>query len=85
MYNSFDNVQSKVVNVYLTTCTKTVNPLCVSDTTRKAWFDGMKIMLLINSQRIDFNSDRIYEATNESFLYWLPFLYTAPATTRVSL
>ena len=78
VYNTFDNVQSKVVNVYMTTCTKTINPLCVSDTTRKQWFDGKQIILLMNSQRIDYNNDKIYQTVNESSLHWLPFLYTMP-------
>lgn len=39
----------------------------------------------MNSQRIDYGSDKIYRTSNESNLYWLPFLYTMPQTTRITL
>jgi hypothetical protein len=42
------------------------------------------VMLLTNSQRIDFSQSVIEETVNESVLKWYSFLYTYPHTNRIS-
>ena len=55
VYNTFDSIDHKLVNVYLTTCLTNENPSCVGDTKRQSYFSGKMVMLLTNTQRIDFS------------------------------
>lgn len=50
--NQFDSPLSVVLNVYLSACSITVNPNCVFDASRRAFFDGKQVMLLTNTNLI---------------------------------
>lgn len=85
LYNTYDNMENKVVNVYLTTCTKTENPICAQDAARKTWFEGKLIMLLTNSESVNFDQDKISVPERRSYLHWFPLQYLLPETTRVTI
>ena len=57
--NKFDAVDAKILSVYFSTCDRTANSACVFDQARKNYFDGKQIMLLTNTQYIDYNQEVI--------------------------
>lgn len=86
VYNTFDNIESKVVNVYMKGCDQGTNDLCKLETnTLRDYFDNKMIMLLTNSQHVDFSLPDTTEPIQQSYLHWIPFLYGLPETTRVSM
>lgn len=83
--NSFDQMSSKLINIYFSSCDRATNSACVYDNARRSFFDGKQIMLLTNTESIDFNEQEITEAKKVSTLHWLPLNIDFPETTRVSL
>ena len=62
VYNTFDNVESKVVNVYMKGCDQGENDLCKLETnTLRDYYDNKMIMLLTNSQHVDFSKEGVTE------------------------
>ena len=51
---------------------------------KKDYFDGKELMLLINSETLDFSQKQIKEVKKESKLYWLPISTDFRVTTRIS-
>jgi len=85
VYNTFDNMENKVVNVFLTTCSRLEFPFCAADQARGAWFDGKMVMMLTNSQHINYDQKYIRDTDKESHLYWFPLQFTLPETNRVTM
>ena len=64
--NTFDNPTSKIVLLKLTACSRAEQITCVGESDRQRWFNGKQLMLLQNSERIDFNQESIRKAVRSS-------------------
>ena len=84
IFNTYESLTHRVVNVYLTTCLVAEVPACVSEAARKDYFAGKMVMLLTNSQQIDFSQAKIKEARKESLLNWYSINLVNPHTNRIS-
>lgn len=85
IFNQFDAVHHKVLNIYLTTCLLTLNPFCEDDASKTEWFDGKEIMLITNSQRIDLSAPEITAPVKEANMYWISMRRDFPVTNRIKL
>lgn len=83
--NRFDSTLSnQVVNIYVSKCDVS-DVTCKSDNSRRVFFDGKGILLLINSEYIDGNSASVKAAAKHSVPHWLSLSMDAAETTRIVL
>lgn len=87
LMNRVDSDAYTSLEFYLEPCLKDRNPLCKSDADVEAYMAGKQIMLVTNTQQIDFRQREIpgdKALLKESQLTWFGFRKSAPTTMRLT-
>jgi hypothetical protein len=72
VFNKFDALNSQVININFRQCLREENANCELSGNKKAYFDIKQLMVILNSETIDFNEKMIKETKKEATLHWLP-------------